>query len=157
MTREPDQMASRRKMRISSAWIVALPLLVVLGACNTVGPQSGNSVVDGTVHVCSSCHGLDGRSISPTFPRLAGQQHDYIVAQLTAFRDHTRADPHAHTYMWGMAAKLTDSTIDGVATSSPCQAGGGACIHGVVDRTDQGSLLVPDGSQIDFTDAGGAE
>jgi cytochrome c553 len=109
-------MASRRKMRISSAWIVALPLLVVLGACNTVGPQSGNSVVDGTVHVCSSCHGLDGRSISPTFPRLAGQQHDYIVAQLTAFRDHTRADPHAHTYMWGMAAKLTDSTIDGVAT-----------------------------------------
>ncbi len=27
----------------------------------------------------------------------------------------TRADPHAHTYTWGMAAPLTDPTIDGLA------------------------------------------
>ncbi len=67
----------------------------------------------GTVHVCSSCHGPKGRSISSTFPRLAGQQKDYIEAQLKAFRDHTRADPHAKTYMWGMAARLSDPTIDG--------------------------------------------
>lgn len=71
--------------------------------------------VAGTIHVCSSCHGMEGRSESPTFPRLAGQQKDYIVTQLKAFRDHTRADPHAHTYMWGMAAKLSDPTIEGVA------------------------------------------
>jgi cytochrome c553 len=67
------------------------------------------------VHVCSSCHGPDGRSISPTFPRLAGQQKDYIIAQLQAFRDKTRADPHAQTYMWGMAARLSDPTIDAIA------------------------------------------
>ena len=50
-------------------------------------PESGgaDSTVAGTVHVCSSCHGPDGRSISPTFPRLAGQQKDYIVAQLRPF------------------------------------------------------------------------
>jgi cytochrome c553 len=71
--------------------------------------------VDGTLHVCSSCHGFGGRSISPTFPRLAGQQKDYIVAQLTAFRDKTRADPHAQTYMWGMAAHLSDPLIEAVA------------------------------------------
>lgn len=71
--------------------------------------------IDGTIHVCSSCHGFGGRSTSPTFPRLAGQRADYIEAQLKAFRDHTRADPHAHTYMWGMAAHLSDPLIHGIA------------------------------------------
>jgi cytochrome c553 len=68
-----------------------------------------------TVHVCSSCHGPGGHSISSTFPRLAGQQKDYLIAQLTAFRDHKRADPHAQTYMWGMAARLNDPTIVALA------------------------------------------
>ena len=71
--------------------------------------------IAGTVHVCSSCHGTGGKSLSSTFPRLAGQQQEYLENQLKAFRDHSRADPHAHTYMWGMAARLSDPTIDGLA------------------------------------------
>lgn len=65
--------------------------------------------------MCSSCHGPGGQSISSTFPRLAGQQKDYLIAQLTAFRDHTRADPHAQTYMWGMAARLSGPMIAALA------------------------------------------
>ncbi|HEV2335812.1 MAG TPA: c-type cytochrome [Stellaceae bacterium] len=79
-------------------------------------PAAGPDEVAGAIHVCSSCHGPGGRSISSTFPRLAGQQKDYLEAQLTAFRDKTRADPHARTYMWGMAARLTDPLITGIAT-----------------------------------------
>lgn len=100
---------------------LVLPLALALAACNAgqqSAPPSGaqeQSVVQGTVHVCSSCHGFHGRSTAPRFPNLAGQQKDYIEAQLKAFRDHTRADPHAHTYMWGMAATLSDQTIDGLA------------------------------------------
>jgi len=86
--------------------------LTVLAACAT---PTKTDAIAGTEHVCSSCHGMNGNSISPTFPRLAGQQKVYIVAQLKAFRDHSRADPHAHTYMWGMAAKLDDATIEGLA------------------------------------------
>ncbi|MGC2409553.1 MAG: c-type cytochrome, partial [Methyloceanibacter sp.] len=78
-------------------------------------PAAGPDEVAGAVHVCSSCHGPGGRSISSTFPRLAGQQKDYLEAQLQAFRDKTRADPHAKTYMWGMAARLTDPLIAGIA------------------------------------------
>ena len=77
--------------------------------------SSGPVDVRGITHVCSSCHGPGGHSISSTFPRLAAQQKDYLVAQLRAFRDHTRADPHAQTYMWGMAARLSDEAIDGIA------------------------------------------
>jgi cytochrome c553 len=96
-------------------------LVLALAACATQKPSPEETVM-GAVHVCSSCHGPEGRSVSPTFPRLAGQQKDYLEVQLKSFRDHTRADPHAHTYMWGMAATLTDETIDGLATYYSSQA-----------------------------------
>jgi cytochrome c553 len=65
---------------------------------------------------CSTCHGLRGISVSPTFPNLAGQQAPYLEAQLKAFRDRSRADPHAQAFMWGMAAQLTDDTIKNIAS-----------------------------------------
>jgi len=65
--------------------------------------------------VCSSCHGPRGESISSAFPRLAGQQADYLEGQLRAFRDRTRADPMAQAYMWGMASQLDDATIRSLA------------------------------------------
>jgi len=87
------------------------------GTGESGGPQAAAVPADiaGTVHVCSSCHGPGGHSISSAFPRLAGQQKDYLIAQLTAFRDHTRADPHARTYMWGMAARLSNPMIAALA------------------------------------------
>jgi cytochrome c553 len=117
----PDREAVRRIVSIALAFTL---VVLTLAACGGTGPQGGGSdtTVAGTVHVCSSCHGPEGRSISPTFPRLAGQQKDYLVAQLQAFRDKTRADPHAQTYMWGMAAQLSDSTIDGIANYYSSQA-----------------------------------
>ena len=61
--------------------------------------------------VCASCHGPRGQSISPAFPRLAGQRKEYLEIQLKAFRDRTRGDPMAQAYMWGMTSQLTDDTI----------------------------------------------
>jgi cytochrome c553 len=120
---------------------VAVAVLLSLSACatpdgspNAVGDGAAVAEqVEGTIHVCASCHGIDGKSISPTFPRLAGQTAAYIEVQLHAFRDHTRADPHAHTYMWGMAAHLGDPAdmaagktifVDGIADRDvpACQA-----------------------------------
>ncbi len=104
-----------------------LLLCIALATLGCTESQQGPSdeTVAGTEHVCSSCHGMAGKSISPTFPRLAGQQQDYLVVQLKAFRDKSRADPHAHTYMWGMASQLSDATIDGLAayysTQSPAK------------------------------------
>jgi len=65
---------------------------------------------------CSFCHGLDGRSLSPIFPRLAGQQKDYLSAQIKAFRDKTRTDPPgASISMARMAAGLGDAMIADLA------------------------------------------
>ena len=65
--------------------------------------------------VCAACHGRDGDSISPFFPRLAGQPAAYLERQLKTFRDKTRADPPAVAYMWGMASQLDDEIIVGLA------------------------------------------
>jgi len=116
-----DNEVWRRILSISAALgLVALTVAACGGTQR--GGSSADSTVVGTVQVCSSCHGSEGRSISPTFPRLAGQQKDYLVAQLQAFRDKTRADPHAQTYMWGMAARLSDPTIDAIAIYYASQA-----------------------------------
>lgn len=75
---------------------------------------------------CSTCHGPRGISVSPTFPNLAAQQAPYLEAQLKAFRDRSRADPHAQSFMWGMAAQLTDGAIAEIATyyaSQPAATG----------------------------------
>ncbi len=67
------------------------------------------------VQVCSNCHGVTGNSVSPNFPRLAGQQPDYIVAQLENFRNHHRADPAGFEYMWGISRSFSDAQIKGFA------------------------------------------
>jgi cytochrome c553 len=64
---------------------------------------------------CQNCHGPLGNSVSATFPRLNGQQADYIAAQLKNFREHSRSDPHARAYMWGMASQLDDAMIEALA------------------------------------------
>jgi len=65
--------------------------------------------------VCSNCHGVDGNSVSPNFPNLAGQVAPYIVEQLKSFRKHSRSDPAGFEYMWGLSRDLTDEQIDGLA------------------------------------------
>jgi cytochrome c553 len=75
------------------------------------------------IETCVACHGIKGRSVSPTFPNLAAQTAPYIELQLHAFKDQTRADPDAQAYMWGMASQLDDTTISGLAAYFSRQAG----------------------------------
>lgn len=65
--------------------------------------------------VCSNCHGLDGNSVSPNFPRLAAQPAPYLELQLKEFRSHHRGDPPGFEYMWGLSNHLTDEQIAGLA------------------------------------------
>jgi len=53
--------------------------------------------------VCAACHGVDGNSISPAYPNLAGQQAAYITLQLDHFKNGIRNNP----IMAPMAAMLS--------------------------------------------------
>lgn len=92
-------------------------------AAATTADQNAQTLA---THVCSNCHGAGGHSKSPTFPRLAAQQAPYIVAQIKAFRAHTRGEPAAHDYMFGMVALFDDATAEALArffSRQPAAAG----------------------------------
>jgi cytochrome c553 len=42
---------------------------------------------------CGACHGADGNSAVPSFPKLAGQGQRYLVKQMMDIRDGARAVP----------------------------------------------------------------
>jgi len=81
-------------------------------ADNAITPER---MVERAIHVCNACHGEDGNSRMPAFPKLAGQPAFYLAEQLRAFRSQTRADASPQAYMWGISALLDERTIAGLA------------------------------------------
>ena len=67
---------------------------------------------DRMVPACAGCHSPNGAGIPAQYPRLGGQNTEYTVAQLTAFRDGVRLNS---AQMTGVAAKLNDREIKAVA------------------------------------------
>ena len=71
---------------------------------------------------CAACHGIDGNSADPQYPRLAGQHERYIARQLHLFKTGQRQNP----IMQGMAAPLSAQDMRDIgafyATQKP-QAG----------------------------------
>ncbi|HLJ01610.1 MAG TPA: c-type cytochrome [Bradyrhizobium sp.] len=66
---------------------------------------------------CASCHGDDAKG-SDTFPRLAGQLHDYIHKKLTNWdkeRGQDKSNPDNSAIMQPIAHSLTDAQIRAVA------------------------------------------
>jgi cytochrome c553 len=61
--------------------------------------------------VCSACHGPNGNSVAPDWPRLAGQSAVYIAEQLRLFRSGARNNP----VMMPLASSLSDQDIDDLA------------------------------------------
>lgn len=60
---------------------------------------------------CGGCHGEDGVSGSPATPSLAGQDAQYLVAALLAYKNGSRA----HDTMKGLAAALDDKKMRNLA------------------------------------------
>lgn len=61
--------------------------------------------------VCAACHGASGVSMNPAWPNLAGQQDQYLIKQMKAFKDGTRMDP----LMSSQATALSDADIANIA------------------------------------------
>jgi len=64
-----------------------------------------------SAQVCAACHTADGSRGSPANPILQGQHAEYLVKQLTEFKDGKRKN----AIMNGMAAPLSEEDIRNVA------------------------------------------
>ena len=60
---------------------------------------------------CSACHGMDGNSLNPEWPSLAGQHEAYIVKSLQSFKSGARQN----VLMSSMALPLTDEDMSDLA------------------------------------------
>jgi cytochrome c553 len=69
-------------------------------------------IADKGVAACASCHGAAGAGIPVQYPRLAGQQQDYTVAQLVNFRTGARTNS---PQMTALAQRLSDAEMKAVA------------------------------------------
>ena len=69
--------------------------------------------------VCAACHGPDGNSPAPAFPKLAGQHADYLAKSLNEYKSGVRKDP----IMAGMAAPLSKEDIVNLSAYFASQSG----------------------------------
>ena len=72
--------------------------------------------------VCSACHGPDGNSTNPIWPKLAGQNAKYIEQQTHAIKSQERDNPAAAT-MRPLVVGLSDDDIRDIAAYYAAQAG----------------------------------
>jgi cytochrome c553 len=61
--------------------------------------------------VCANCHGADGNSTQPSYPKLAGLQAAYIKKQIREFVSGTRK----HEAMSPVALRLTEDEVQALA------------------------------------------
>lgn len=84
----------------------------------TANPDGEKIYRDGiaskSVPACATCHGADGGGNFPEYPRLAGQQQQYVAQQLRNFRSQQRGN-NPNAMMRSISAHLSDAEIDAVA------------------------------------------
>ena len=69
--------------------------------------------------VCGACHGPDGNSMAPNFPKLAGQGDRYLLKQLHEIEDGKRQVLE----MTGLLANLNDQDLADIAAYYSSQKG----------------------------------
>lgn len=95
----------------------ALSLCLISGAHAAGNAEAGQT----KAAACTACHGADGNSPVPTFPKLAGQHPSYLSKQLHDFKSGAR--PSAT--MVGMVALLDEQGIADVSAWFASQTNNG--------------------------------
>ena len=72
--------------------------------------------------VCAACHGLDGNSVVPNWPKIAGQHEDYLVRHIQLIKSGARMVPE----MAAITPGLSEQDIEDLAAyfSSQTMSGG---------------------------------
>lgn len=100
---------------------------LILGCSNVVlaadaGPRGDAAAGEGKVVTCAACHGADGNSAAPSFPKLAGQGEKYLLKQMKDIRDGGRPVPT----MVGQVDNMSDQDLADIAAFYAGQASTGA-------------------------------
>lgn len=83
----------------------------VAGAAEHAGHSADAEAGKAKAMACAACHGADGNSMNPVWPKLAGQHAAYLEAQLHAFKSGERNN----ALMAGQVAALSPADMANLA------------------------------------------
>lgn len=103
-------------MKLIAALLIAAALVAptLSHAATPAAPAAKPDLAKGEATytaACAACHGADGNSASPAYPKLAQQHPEYLVKQLQEYKSGKRAN----AIMSGMAAGLSDADMKNVS------------------------------------------
>ncbi|HEY1027783.1 MAG TPA: c-type cytochrome [Pseudomonas sp.] len=90
---------------------VLVSLLLTLGLTGVAQAAGDAQAGQGKVAVCGACHGADGNSPAPNFPKLAGQGERYLLKQLHDIKSGNRQVVE----MTGMLDNLSEQDMADIA------------------------------------------
>ncbi|MBR9884931.1 MAG: cytochrome c4 [Oceanospirillales bacterium] len=88
-----------------------ISLLVTLGLTGVAHAAGDAAQGKQKVAVCAACHGADGNSLAPNFPKLAGQNEKYLLKQLKDIK----AGDRTVLEMTGLLNNLNDQDLEDIA------------------------------------------
>lgn len=89
----------------------AFPFLTALSIASFSLSPAHAAEMPAKAKTCVGCHGPNGNSVVPNFPKLAGQHAAYLEKALKDYRDGFRRDNTMQTF----AKSLTDEDIKELA------------------------------------------
>ncbi|HYK13633.1 MAG TPA: cytochrome c [Burkholderiales bacterium] len=90
-------------MKTMTNLLVIAAALAVGAVAHAGDPAAGKE----KAKVCAACHGENGISQAPDFPKLAGQYNDYLVRAMNDYKTGARKNP----IMAGQVANLKKEDI----------------------------------------------
>jgi cytochrome c553 len=90
-------------MKTMTKLLVIAAALAVGAVAHAGDPAAGKE----KAKVCAACHGENGISQAPDFPKLAGQYNDYLVRAMNDYKTGARKNP----IMAGQVANLKKEDI----------------------------------------------
>lgn len=103
---------------ISSVKRTTLFAAISFCAAMTLPAHAADGLLDGDAEAgatkaasCVACHGVAGNSVSPEWPKLAGQGAKYLYEQMIGFKDGTRDN----AIMTGQMQPLSDQDMKDIA------------------------------------------
>ncbi|KOR09944.1 cytochrome c4 [Stutzerimonas stutzeri] len=107
---------------------ILVSLLLTLGITGMAHAAGDAEAGQGKVAVCGACHGADGNSPAPNFPKLAGQGERYLLKQLQDIKaGSTPGAPEGVgrkvLEMTGMLDPLSDQDLQDIAAYFSSQKG----------------------------------
>jgi len=101
------EMKSNKINKLALGLVTAVAFGAMASTAHAGDPAAGKQKI-GT---CMACHGANGKATAPIYPNLAGQNEQYLVSALKAYKSGDRNNP----MMKPMVASLSNADIENIA------------------------------------------